>query len=164
MRCIRVIALVAVAALLSSGCKDKSGSKEKEGVTSGAEHGLDSQPGVMSGLPAVGRTVALVELQQIAQLYFSHLDDGPQVGKLVLADLQKSDRKLYDAWQQKAVVLLAGDPSKSSLNASTTIVAYTPVDAKTNPKGGLAGFLDGHADRVPPGFTGYTELGPQIGQ
>ena len=51
--------------------------------------------------------------------------------------------------QQKAVVILTGDPSRPSINTSTTIVAYTPIDAPT--KGGLAAFLDGHADRVPPG-------------
>jgi len=130
-------------------------------VTSSAGQALDSQPGVGGVLPAVGRTVGLHELQEIAQFYQAHREDGMQAHDLVVEDIRKGDSKLYQALQEKppAVVILAGDPGRPSGDSSATIIAYSPADAPT--KGGLAAFLDGHADRVPAfqNSPNYAQLG-----
>ena len=166
MKMHRLALIGLAAATLAAGCRPAPSTppaapaaapRGPAGVTSSTERGLDSQPGVTSALPAVGRTVGEAELREIASFYIQDQEAGPQAYGQVIADLQKRDPKLYQAWQQKAVVILTGDPSRPSINTTTTIVAYTPIDAPT--KGGLAAFLDGHADRVPPGFTGFTQLG-----
>ena len=157
------LALIGLAAAtLAAGCRPAPSTppaapRGPAGVTSSTERGLDSQPGVGAVLPAVGRTVGLHELQEIAQFYQLHREDGMQAHDMVVEDIRKGDPKLYQALQAKAVVILAGDPGRPSGDSSATILAYTPIDAPT--KGGLAAFLDGHADRVPPGFTGFTQLG-----
>ena len=154
----RLTLTVLALAPLAFGC-GPAPSTAAPGVTSSTGRSLDTQPGVGAVLPSVGRTVGLHELQEIAQFYQVHREDGMQAHDLVVEDLRKGDPKLYQALKENVVVILAGDPGRPSLEASNTIVAYTPADAPA--KGGLAAFLDGHADKVPPfqNSPNYAQLG-----
>jgi hypothetical protein len=152
------LAAAAIATLLSAGCKDKTESNGRGGVTSDTEHHLDSQPGAGGVRGTVERDKGLADLNQIALFYVNDQADGAQVRDSVLNDLKKSMPKVYQAVQNGDYVLLSGDPGIAPAGASNTIVAYTR-DAPT--KGGVAAFLDGHVRNVPTAqeFQTYAQFG-----
>jgi hypothetical protein len=80
--------------------------------------------------PAVDRTLAEVDLKEIATYYQIHEVDGPTARDGVLKDIQRDDQPLYKRIQAGLYVLLRGDPAQ----AGNAVLAYEK-DAPT--QGGI---------------------------